>query len=113
MRDLRARRGASLADQAPEPALAEAPVQEKTVPLEECLENFWKAGEGLENLTMSLAAPPVDAACVKRLGTPDFWQNGDEFAALMSMAYRAVTQAAFAMALGEKEIAPKKRQVKS
>jgi hypothetical protein len=41
-----------------------------------------------------IAAPPIDAAPIKRLGSPKFWQGKQDFAALMSGAYQAISQAA-------------------
>ena len=78
------------------PALAE-----KVTPLAECLPTFWEAGTELENLRFSIAAPAVDAAPVKRLGEPAFWRGHQEFLPQMETAYRAITDAALALTLGE------------
>ncbi len=79
----------------------EAQVEETFAPLEECLEHFWEAGEGLGGLRLAIAAPQVNAALVKRLGAPLFWRDKPEFMALMDQVYAAITQAALDVAFGE------------
>ncbi len=97
MAALRARRAAPGQDTAGTEVEAQA---EAYAPLEECLEHFWEAGEGLEELRLSIAAPQVNAALVKRLGTPPFWHGKPEFMALMDQTYAAITQAALDVAFG-------------
>ena len=74
---------------------------EKVTPLAECLNTFWAASDELENLRFAIAAPSVDAAPVKRLGEPPFWQGRPGLLAQMETAYRAITEAALALTLGE------------
>ena len=38
--------------------------------------------------------PPLDAAPIKRLGKPGFWHGKEDFIAMMTVAYRGVTEAA-------------------
>ncbi len=102
---LRVQRTASAGRAAPAPkarAGRPAPVSEETVvPLADCLPGFWQAGEALEALRFSLAAPDIDAAVVKQLGEPAFWVGPGTFADRLSRAYAAITRAALEQALGE------------
>jgi uncharacterized Zn finger protein len=100
---LRARRTASAADATPAAPLAAVPDEEQVVPLEECLDHFWESGdrEALGRMRFAMAAPPVDAAPVRRLGWPPFWSEKADFSALMSQAYAQITRAALATLLGE------------
>lgn len=101
---LRARRSAAQ----PEAGAAEEPPhsrrratpKEKTAPLETSLDHFWAPAENLDDFVVKIAAPPVDAATVKRLGVPGFWNNKADFMTLFATAYRSVTQAGLADALG-------------
>ncbi len=74
---------------------------EKAAPLAESLGDFWVAGDELESLRLTLAAPEIEAAPVKRLGEPPFWSARPGFVERMSAAYTVVTQEALALALGE------------
>jgi uncharacterized Zn finger protein len=100
MAALRARRAAGK-DAGTESPLVEAPIEETPVPLEDCLEHFWEAGAGLNELRFSIVAPQVNAAPVKRLGAPPFWHGRPDFVTLMSQAYEAATLAALEVAFGE------------
>jgi len=42
---------------------------------------------------VSIAAPPIDAAPIKRLGIPKFWHGKQDFTALLTGAYQAITEA--------------------
>lgn len=75
--------------------------EEHVVPLAESLEHFWAAGDELETLRFTIAAPEVEAAPVKQLGEPPFWPGQPGFLAQMSRAYAAITREALALALGE------------
>jgi len=100
---LRAARAADEAEPAPAKKRVEHKAQpaEKVTPLAECLPTFWDAGNELENLRFSIAAPAVDAAPVKRLGEPAFWPGRPGLLPQMETAYRAITDAALALTLGE------------
>jgi uncharacterized Zn finger protein len=82
-------------------AARKAQPTEKVRPLAECLDTFWAASDEPETLRFAIAAPPVEAAPVKRLGEPAFWKGHAGFLSQMEMAYRAVTEAALALTLGE------------
>jgi uncharacterized Zn finger protein len=97
---LRARRagGTDVAAQPAEAALAEQP----TVPIKADLEHFWAGTQEdtLAQLRFQAVAPPVDAAPVRRLGTPPFWPGQPPFDTLMRQAYTAITRAALEIAFG-------------
>ena len=71
------------------------------VPLEECLETFWQAGDALDSFTVHLAAPEVDKAILKRLGDAPFTIRGHNLTVLLSKAYDAVTGIALKKASGD------------
>lgn len=100
---LRARRSADGAkpERKPPARVREAEPEEQIIPLAESLEHFWTAGEDLETLRFTIAAPEVEAAPVKRLGEPPFWSGQPGFLAQMSRAYAAITREALSLALGE------------
>ena len=74
-------------------AEATAPVetgfsQERTaVPLEECLDTFWQAGEALDSFTVNPTLPEVDNAILKRLGNAPFKVGKQNVASLLAKAY--------------------------
>jgi uncharacterized Zn finger protein len=100
---LRAARAADEAEPAPAKKRAEhkAHPAEKVKPLAECLDTFWGASEELDALRFTIAAPAVEAAPVKRLGEPAFWQGRPSLLPQMETAYRAITEAALALTLGD------------
>jgi uncharacterized Zn finger protein len=101
---LRARRAGGEAVAASQPA--EAPQEEQVLPLEADLAHFWAAEHSeqtLQELRFQIAAPTLDAAPVKRLGAPPFWNSKPPFVEVMSQAYSAITRAALEIALGEDE----------
>ncbi len=61
--------------------------------LEEKLETFWLAGEGLEAFRVNPTAPEIDKAILKRLGDAPFAIDGRNLAALLSKAYDSVDDA--------------------
>jgi uncharacterized Zn finger protein len=66
---------------------------EPVEPLEADLDRFWGRAEDWNEFRVSLAAPPLDAAPVKRLGAPKFWHGRYDFTTLLTQAYQSVTQA--------------------
>jgi uncharacterized Zn finger protein len=73
---------------------ADSKEAEEIVPLEECLETFWQAGEALDTFAVHIVAPEVDKAILKRLGDAPFMVKDQNLTALLSKAYDAVTTAA-------------------
>jgi uncharacterized Zn finger protein len=61
--------------------------------LEEKLETFWQAGEGLEAFRVNPTAPEIDKAILKRLGDAPFAVDGRNLAALLAKAYNVVDDA--------------------
>ncbi len=99
---LRARRAGDQAPAEEVPPTLAPPIEEQVAPLEESLSSFWAIGAAIEpqQLHFTIAAPPVDAALVKRLGAPPFWRHEPDFSALMSRAYAGITRDALDVALG-------------
>jgi uncharacterized Zn finger protein len=58
--------------------------------LEEKMETFWLAGEGLEAFRVNPTAPEIDKAVLKRLGDAPFAIDGRNLAALLAKAYDSV-----------------------
>ena len=72
----------------------EAPVAAEPIePLEADYDRFWGKAEDLSDFRVTLAAPPIDAAPIKRLGAPKFWHGRHDFTTLLTQAYQSVTQA--------------------
>jgi uncharacterized Zn finger protein len=71
-----------------------AEASEAIEPLEADPDRFWHGPTESIDFRVMIAAPPIDAAPIKRLGSPKFWQSKQDFAALMSGAYQAISQAA-------------------
>ena len=61
--------------------------------LEDNLDTFWQAGEGLANFTVNPMAPRVDKAILKRLGDAPFTGDDRNLTALLSKAYDMVDAA--------------------
>ena len=112
--DLRAIRGAGGAVHATEgePAVAGIvgglPVSEdsgadgeQAPGLEEYLDRFWDAGTAIESMQFTIARPEVDAAPIKLLGHPPFWNEKRDFVAEMESMYRRISEAAIKTALGD------------
>ena len=70
---------------------------EKLIPLEAQLDRFWTGDERLDDFRVNVRAPEIDAAPVKRLGTPGFWHGKHDFGELFAQAYREITEAALAI----------------
>ena len=83
--------------------LAEEPAEpETTVPLEDCLENFWEWGAQLENIPVSIRPPAVEMPLLKRLGEAAFIpEPGIE--ALLRAAYQTIGREAIQAAFQEEE----------
>jgi uncharacterized Zn finger protein len=77
---------------------------EPAASLEECLARYWDMAASLDNFQAVIKAPQVDAAPVKRLGSPGFWRNSKvDFVATLTCAYQSVTEASLAVARGDEE----------
>jgi uncharacterized Zn finger protein len=87
---LREKRVESLPEAAPD---ASAHAKEKPQLIEETLEGFWLAGEGLDNFALNPHDPAVDKAILKRLGTAPFAVGGENLTTVLAKAYDAVEEA--------------------
>jgi uncharacterized Zn finger protein len=103
MAALHAARVAGAAEPAPARKRVERKDQSaaKVKPLNECLNSFWEASDELETLSFVIAAPPIEAAPVKRLGEPPFWQDRPGLLPQMETVYRAITKAVMTLTLGK------------
>ena len=75
---------------AAKPSTPEEPLE----PLEADPDRFWHGPAELIDFRVTIAAPPIDAAPIKRLGAPKFWHGRQDFVALLAGAYQAISQAA-------------------
>ncbi len=74
---------------------ANADGAEETVPLlEEALDNFWQAGDALNDFAVNPHNPSVNKAVLKRLGDAPFSIAGQNLTALLAKAYDEVEAAA-------------------
>ena len=73
-----------------EPPKPEEPIE----PLEADPDRFWHGPSELIDFRVTIAASPIDAAPIKRLGAPKFWHGKQDFVALLTGAYQAIAQAA-------------------
>ena len=71
------------------------------VPLEDCVDTFWQAGEALGSFSINPALPEVDSAILKRLGDAPFTIRKHNLAFLLVKAYRVASSTALQKALGE------------
>ena len=102
MEALRAKRAAGAAVIA-EPAATYEPEPAPAVesaPLETCLDHYWDLGEDIDDFRVTVAPPPVEAALLKRLGTPPFWEGSQDFLTSLGAVYAAVTAGAMGQAYG-------------
>jgi hypothetical protein len=92
---LRARRVmTALEEAAPvESEKADRVKEEPLLPLELDPDQFWIGSADLSDFRVSIAAPVIDAAPIKRLGLPKFWHGKQDFTALLTGAYQAITTA--------------------
>jgi uncharacterized Zn finger protein len=98
---LRERRAAEV-ESTPAPYIPDMIEAVEAPPLGECLDGYWKMGEGPENLGFDIAYPAVEMALLKRLGTPNLpdW-DGRSFRAQMTRVYDGVTLRAIQIAFAE------------
>jgi uncharacterized Zn finger protein len=68
-------------------------------PLEASLGSFWATGQGLEGFPVHIAAPPVSAPLLRRLGQPAFM--ADPLLPLLGPTLAAASRRAIACAFGE------------
>jgi uncharacterized Zn finger protein len=72
--------------------------------LEECLDCYWALGPRVDDVALSIAAPKVDMALLKRLGAPDFQgMAAQSFWTQMERVYDEVSKRALDVALADAE----------
>ena len=71
------------------------------VPLEECVDRFWEAGEALNSFSVHPALPEVDNAVLKRLGDAPYAVGKHNVASLLARAYTVASSDALKLALDE------------
>lgn len=71
------------------------------VPLEECVDRFWEAGEALSSFSVHPALPEVDNAVLKRLGDAPFAVGKHNVTSLLAKAYTVASSDALKLALDE------------
>jgi uncharacterized Zn finger protein len=71
---------------------AGARAEEKPQLIEETLEGFWLAGEGLDNFALNPHDPAVDKAILKRLGAAPFTVGDENLTTVLAKAYDAVEE---------------------
>lgn len=102
---LRARRNASETPSAPETKKQKprkkAPPPEPVVPLESLIASFWSSNDALDDFKVRIQAPEIEAAPIKRLGSPGFWHGKQDFGDAFAQRYHAVTEAALWLIQGE------------
>lgn len=98
--ELRKRRSAAAQDLAPRPHTDAAAIAEPLKPLEECLENFWKAGKPLEGIEFNMAEPEASGAVIRILGPSSFSLGGENMTEVLAGWYQPISQAAVGRAGG-------------
>jgi uncharacterized Zn finger protein len=92
---LRARRALhAITEERPSVVVEPAAIVEPIEPLEADPDRFWHGSAELIDFRITIAASPIDAAPIKRLGSPKFWHGKQDFLVLFSGAYQAIAQAA-------------------
>lgn len=71
--------------------------EKKPKPLSEYVHSYWNPPTS-KDIKISIAAPRVNAAIVKRLGEPPFWREAKDFTNLMEGIYERVTKEALKLA---------------
>lgn len=76
---------------------------ERVIPLAECLDSFWHAGDALDSFSVNPNRPEVENAILKRLGDAPFAIGKNNLASLLAKAYEVASDAALQKAAGESE----------
>jgi uncharacterized Zn finger protein len=98
---LREKRGNTLSGEKPKVEINELQPESAISRLEDCLDNFWQAGEALDSFVTNPAPPQIDGAILKRLGQPPLAAGGENTAKLLAKAYALASQVALQAALGK------------
>jgi len=74
---------------------------ETVVPLKECIDTFWQAGDVLKNFSVKPSRPKVEHVVLKRLGDAPFNIRKKNITSLLKKAYDAASGQAMRKAAGE------------
>ena len=98
---LRKKRGQTLVEKKQKSAEAELISESAVTPIEDCLGNFWQAGDALDSFITNPALPEIEGAILKRLGKPPLAIGGENMTRLMTKAYAVASKSALQAALGK------------
>ena len=98
---LRKKRGQTLVEKKQTSAEAELISESAVTPIEDCLGNFWQAGDALDSFITNPALPEIEGAILKRLGKPPLAIGGENMTRLMTKAYAVASKSALQAALGK------------
>ena len=98
---LRKKRGQILVEKKQKSTEAEIMPDSSVTPIEDCLGNFWQAGEALDSFITNPALPEIEGAILKRLGKPPLAIGGENMTTLMTKACAVASKAALRAALGK------------
>lgn len=98
---LRKKRGQTLVEKKQKSTETELIPESAVTPIEDCLGNFWQAGEALDSFITNPALPEIEGAILKRLGKPPLAIGGENMTTLMTKAYAVASKAALRAALGK------------
>ena len=98
---LRKKRGQILVEKKQKSTEAEIMPDSSVTPIEDCLWNFWQAGEALDSFITNPALPEIEGAILKRLGKPPLAIGGENMTTLMTKACAVASKAALRAALGK------------
>jgi uncharacterized Zn finger protein len=74
---------------------------ERVIPIAECLDSFWLAGDALDSFSVNPNRPEVENAILKRLGDAPFAIGKTNLASVLAKAYEVASGAALKKAAGE------------
>ena len=98
---LRQKRGQTLENEKQKIPEVEIIPEDVVTPLEDCLANFWKAGEALDSFVTNPAPPEIEVAILKRLGNPPATIGGKDVTELLAKFYSIASKSALQSALGK------------
>ncbi len=98
---LRKKRGQTLGEKKQKSMEAELILESSVTPIEDCMGNFWQAGEALDSFITNPALPEIEGAILKRLGKPPLAIGGENMTTLMTKAYAVASKSALMAALGK------------
>lgn len=68
--------------------------EHSSLPLDQCVENFWDAGEGLEKIEFPIAPPVVSHPLLRRLGPSPFANAAFPLVGLLASCYEVISEEA-------------------